>query len=325
MKYRKHSQDAGLFDYQARVEEPKRRATALDKLNATVDWELFRPVLDARMNYSDQSKGGRPPFDPVFMFKVVVLQKYYGLSEEDTEFQILDRFSFQRFLGLDVSSAVPDKNTVWTFKERLGSDGVKELFDAFETALFDLGLTASPGKIVDATIVETKRTHRKADGEKESLEPGPRWTKKCQKSYFGFKNHVKVNAASKLIETYEATPAHIHDSAKLAALADAERDGSIHADSAYCGQEEELLEKKIEPRFIRRAYRNRPLTGKDKAHNRILSRIRARVEHVFGFQANSMRGGRLRTLDWERGCFQIGMGNLIYNLFRTAQLGARVG
>ena len=253
------------------------------------------------------------------MFKVVVLQKYYGLSEEDTEFQILDRFSFQRFLGLDVSSAVPDKNTVWTFKERLGNAGVKELFDAFETALFDLGLTASPGKIVDATLVETKRTHRKADGEKESLEPGPRWTKKRQTSYFGFKNHVKVNAASKLIETYEATPA------KLAALADTERDGSIHADSAYCGREEDLFERKIEPHFIRRAYRNRPLTGDDKAHNKILSRTRARVEHVFGFQANSMRGGRLRTLDLERGCFQIGMGNLIYDLFRVAQLGASVG
>jgi IS5 family transposase len=325
MKYRKHNREAGLFDYQERLEQLAERSTALDQLNSTVDWESFRPVLEARMNYSDQSRGGRPPFDPVFMFKVIVLQKYYGLSEEDTEFQILDRFSFQRFLGLDVSSSVPDKNTVWTFKERLGSDGVKELFAAFEAALFDLGLTASPGKIVDATIVETRRTHKKADEATEGLEPGPRWTKKRNKSYFGFKNHIKVNAASKLIETYEATPADIHDSAKLAALTDEERDGSIHADSAYCGREEELLEKEIEPHFNRRAYRNRPLTDGDKAHNKTLSRIRARVEHVFGFQANSMRGGRLRTLDWERGSFQIGMGNLVYNLFRAAQLGVRAG
>jgi IS5 family transposase len=325
MKYRKHVRDAGLFDYQERVEKLKQRETALDKLNETVDWEFFRQPLEARMNYSDQSRGGRPPFDPVFMFKVVVLQKYYGLSEEDTEFQILDRFSFQRFLGLDVSSAVPDKNTVWTFKERLGKDGVKELFAAFEAALYDLGLTASPGKIVDATIVETKRTHQKADGEPERLEPGPRWTKKRQKSYFGFKNHIKVNAESKLIESYEATPADIHDSVKIVGLADAERDGSIHADSAYCGREDDLLEKEIEPHFNRRAYRNRPLTDADKAHNKILSKTRARVEHVFGFQANSMRGRRLRTLDWKRGCFQIGMGNLVYNLFRAAQLGASVG
>jgi IS5 family transposase len=323
MKYRKHNQDAGLFDYQERVDELKQRTTALDKLNDTVDWELFRPVLEKRMNYSDQAKGGRPPFDPVFMFKVVVLQKYYGLSEEETEFQILDRFSFQRFLGLDVSSDVPDKNTVWVFKERLGKDGVKALFKRFEAALLDLGLTASPGKIVDASIVETKRTHTKKEG--ESLEPGPRWTKKRNKAYFGLKNHVKVNAQSKLIEDYEATPADIHDSTKIEDLADKERDGSIHADSAYCGREEELLEKDIEPCFNRRAYRNRPLDDEDKALNKKLSKVRARVEHVFGFQANSMGGGRLRTLDWERGCFQIGMGNLVYNLFRAGQLGATVG
>jgi IS5 family transposase len=325
MNYKKHNQDAGLFDYQQRVEELKQRATALDRLDKAVDWELFRPTLEAHLDYSDGTKGGRPPFDPVFMFKIVVLQKYYGLSEEDTEFQILDRFSFQRFLGLDVSSAVPDKNTVWLFKERLGKDGVKALFNTFEAALRELGLTASPGKIVDATIVETKRSHTKAPGGGESLKPGPRWTKKRQKSYFGYKNHIKVDAKSKLIESYEATPADIHDSVKIEALADGGRDGSIHADSAYRGREEALLEKGIEPHFNRRAYRNHPLSDDDKKANRRMSRIRARVEHVFGFQANSMRGRRLRTLDWERGCFQIGMGNLVYNLFRAGQLGASVG
>jgi IS5 family transposase len=325
MKYKKHNRDGGLFDYQERVEELKQRTTALDRLNATVDWELFRPVLEKRMNYSDQGKGGRPPYDPVFMFKVIVLQKYYGLSEEETEFQILDRFSFQRFLGLDVSSAVPDKNTVWLFKERLGKDGVKELFKAFESALLDLGLTASPGKIVDASIVETKRSHKKADDEKENLEPGPRWTKKRNQAYFGLKNHIKVNAESKLIEEYEATPADIHDATKIEGLADEGRDGSIHADSAYCSKAEELEHRGIQTHFNRRAYRNRPLTDADKALNRRLSKVRARVEHVFGFQANSMGGGRLRTLDWERGCFQIGMGNLVYNLFRAGQLGASVG
>lgn len=226
-----------------------------------------------------------------------------------------DRFSFQRFLGLDVSSKVPDKNTVWLFKERLGKDGVKELFQSFEAALFRFGLTATPGKIVDASIVETKRSHRKRDGDEESLEPGPRWTKKRSKAYFGLKNHIKVNADSKLIEDYEATPADIHDSTRIEGLANGERDESIHADSAYCGKEEELEQKGIEPHFNRRACRNRPLTDADKAFNKKLSKVRARVEHVFGFQANSMWSGRLRTLDWERGYFQIGMGNLVYNLF----------
>ena len=193
MKYKKHNCDGGLFDYQDRLKELEKKQTVLDRLNLVIDWELFRTTLEEQLDYSDQKKGGRPPYDPVFMFKIVVLQKYYGLSEEDTEFQILDRFSFQRFLGLDVSSKVPDKNTVWVFKERLGSDGIKALFDSFETVLFKAGLTATEGKIIDATIVETKRSHKKTpegEDETEDLQPGPRWTKKApEKLLWAEKSH----------------------------------------------------------------------------------------------------------------------------------------
>jgi IS5 family transposase len=134
---------------------------------------------------------------------------------------------------------------VWLFKERLGKEGVKKLFKQFKSARFEIGLTASSGKIVDETIVETKRVHTKKKPADE-LEPGPRWTKKRQQSYFGYKNHIKVNAESKLIETYEATPADIHDESKIEALAAEQRDQSIHADSVYCDKEERLREKGIE-------------------------------------------------------------------------------
>jgi len=116
------SKQSGLFDYQERVAYlSASKPTALDKLSATVDFEFFRDELEKHLDYANNAKGGRPPLDCVLMFKVILLQKYYGLSEEDTEFQILDRFSFQRFLGLDVGDSVPDKNTIWTFKERLGA------------------------------------------------------------------------------------------------------------------------------------------------------------------------------------------------------------
>lgn len=157
---------------------------------------------------------------------------------------------FQRFLHLDVSSEVPNKNTVWLFKERLGDKGIQELFCLFEHHLLDHGLTASPRKIVDATIVETKRVHAKKKPEDE-LKRGPRWTKKRNQAYFGFKNHIKVNAQSKLIETYEATPANIHDGSKVESLADETRDRSIHADSSYCGREEAFRERGIEAHFNR--------------------------------------------------------------------------
>ena len=100
--------EVGLFGYLDRVHELAERPTALDKLNESIDYSA-EPVLKEHLNFKDRSKGGRKPLDSVIMFKVLTLQKYYNLSEEETEFQLLDRFSFQRFLGLSVSDEVPDK------------------------------------------------------------------------------------------------------------------------------------------------------------------------------------------------------------------------
>ena len=138
MRYKSGQAQGGLFDYQARQEALSQKATPLDRLNERIDWELFRTDLEGHLDYQCGSQGGRPPWCPVLMFKILVLQKYYDLSEEQTAFQILDRFSFQRFLGLDVGDPVPDKNSLWTFKERLGEKGLRGCF-----ALFDEVLRAS--------------------------------------------------------------------------------------------------------------------------------------------------------------------------------------
>ena len=119
------STEIGFFDYLERVEQLATRPTALDQLNQCIDWSSFKSVLKENLDYKKRIKGGRKPYDSLLMFKVLVLQKYYNLSEEDTEFQILDRFSFQRFLGLSVSDRVLDKNTIWLFKQRLVEDGIQ--------------------------------------------------------------------------------------------------------------------------------------------------------------------------------------------------------
>ena len=137
MHYKTGENQGGLFDYQQRCRELAARGTGLDRLNAAVDWAAFRPVLAAHLAYGDGAAGGRPAWDPVLMFKVLVLQKYHGLSDEQAEFQILDRFSFQRFLGLGVGDKVPDQKTIWVFKERLGAAGVRELFERFLGELAD--------------------------------------------------------------------------------------------------------------------------------------------------------------------------------------------
>ena len=135
MRFKSGQAQGGWFDYQARQEALSQKATALDRLNERVDWELFRTDLAGHLDYQCGVQGGRTPWCPVLMFKILVLQKYYNLSEEQTEFQILDRFRFQRFLGLDVGDPVPDKNSLWTFKERLGEKGLRGCFALFDEVL----------------------------------------------------------------------------------------------------------------------------------------------------------------------------------------------
>jgi hypothetical protein len=167
------SNEVGLFGYLDRVHELAERPTALDKLNESIDWSCFEPVLKEHLNFKDRSKGGRKPLDSVLMFKVLILQKYYNLSEEETEFQILDRFSFQRFLGLSVSDKVPDKNTIWLFKQRLGIPGVSALFDHFSACLQENGFAVSAGKILDASFVEVPRQQTVAHRDRQTIPVPP--------------------------------------------------------------------------------------------------------------------------------------------------------
>lgn len=213
------SNEVGLFGYLDRMNELEQRPTALDKLNESIDWSGFKPVLKEHLNFKDRSKGGRKPLDSILMFKVLILQKYYRLSEEETEFQILDRFSFQRFLGLSVSDKVPDKNTIWSFMQRLGTEGVAALFNHFSGCLQANGFEVSAGKIVDASFVEVPRQQNSSEKNKqiksgevpEDWQDKParmrqndldaRWTSKAGHRYFGYKNHIKVGKTNKLIET----------------------------------------------------------------------------------------------------------------------------
>jgi IS5 family transposase len=274
------------------------------------------------------------------MFKILVLQKYYNLSEEQTEFQILDRFSFQRFLGLDVGDAVPDKNSIWTFKERLGAKGLRGCFALFDEVLRATGLLASRGKIVDASCVEVPR-QRNTRAENAQLKEGQtpadwsdhpaklaqkdvdaRWAKKNQERHYGYKNHLKCNAQSKLIEHYTVTDASVHDSQPLVELLGKE-DGRLHGDSAYRSRkiDAELRRRGIQNCLHEQGHRHHPLTERQQEANTKKSRIRARVEHIFGFQVQQMGANWIRTIGQKRAERSIGLGNLVYNLFRYVQLG----
>lgn len=341
MRYKKGKEQGGLFEYQERKAALEKRKRGLDRLNAMVHWESFRPVLEGRIKFTEKPKGGPRPWDLVLMFKIVVLQKFHGLSDDETEFQILDRFSFQRFVGLDVGDTVPDAKTIWLFKERLGAEGIKALFDHLDTALNERGLIGKAGKIVDASFIEApKQRNNRQDNEMikegkrpESFDENPhkgaqkdtdaRWTKKGDETHYGYKNHAKVDAASKLIVAWEVTPANVHDSQELATLV-VEGDGTLYADSAYQSEESAqlLTSKGIENQIHERAYRDHPLSGNQKKLNKLKSSIRARVEHVFGRLAQ-YKADRFRRVGLKRAIFETGLGNLVYNLDTVSRLSCR--
>jgi hypothetical protein len=117
------TRQAGFFDLDERYAALSKGGDPLVRLSAVVDFEIFRADLNAALTRSDRSKGGRPPFDAVLMFKVLILQALYGLADEQTEFQVRDRLSFMRFLGLDLHGLVPDARTIWLFREHLTKAG----------------------------------------------------------------------------------------------------------------------------------------------------------------------------------------------------------
>ncbi|KQP60068.1 transposase [Methylobacterium sp. Leaf111] len=162
----------GFFDLDERYQRLSENGDPLVKLAALIDYEAFRPKLATALKRSDGSKGGHPPYDRVLMFKILILQTLYTLSADATEFQILDRLSFMRFLGLGFEDAVPDAKTVWLFREHLTWAGaIKELFAAFDAWLKGKGYLAMSGQIIDASIIAAPR-QRNTDAEKADLKEG---------------------------------------------------------------------------------------------------------------------------------------------------------
>ena len=136
----------GLFDLDDRLRRLSDIGDQLEAFSRVVNFEMFRPELDTALNYSDGAKGGRPPFDPVMMFKILVIQAQNGLSDDRTEFLINDRLSFMRFLGLGLSDKAPDAKTIWAFRERLTQAGaIEPLFIRFDRAIREAGYIPMSG------------------------------------------------------------------------------------------------------------------------------------------------------------------------------------
>jgi IS5 family transposase len=335
----------GFFDLDKRLEAISAKGDPLEALKTLIPFEGFRAEIEAVVRLAPEerkSNAGRKPFDAVMMFKVLVLQTLYNLADEQVEYQIRDRLSFMRFLGLGLEDVVPDATTVWLFREALAKAGlVKTLFDRFHRHLDAKGYIARGGQIIDATIVNAPK-QRNSSEENEAIKAGKtpegweqkpaknaqkdkdaRWTKKHGKSYYGYKNHIGVDRKHKLIRRFAETDASVHDSQKLDEILDKSNTGSeVWADSAYRSAEieAELKAKGYKSRVHRRSARNRPISQRQQAANTTRSRVRARVEHVFADQQNAMGGKIVRTIGIARARVKIAMMNLVYNMRRLVQL-----
>jgi IS5 family transposase len=330
----------GLLDWHIRFRQLDAGGDPLPKLKKLVDWEHFRPELEAVRDKERKSNAGRRPFDVVLMFKVLVLQSLYNLSDEKIEFQIRDRISFMRFLDLSLGDAVPDEKTIWLFREQLTEAGlIKRLFQEFDTFLQEKGFSARKGQIIDASIVEAPRQRNSreenrqikegqtpedwSEQKKRQKDTDARWTKKNGQNHYGYKNHINVDVKHKLIRDYEVTDASVHDSQVFEDLLDEDNSSrDVWADSAYRSEEklQQLKTRKYREHLQRKGCRHKKLTDRETQGNRTRSRIRSRVEHIFGVQAKRAGSLIVRVIGLVRVKAKVGLRNLAYNLDRYCVL-----
>ena len=335
----------GFFDIANRYAGLDAKNDPLVKIDAVVPWENFRPRLEAAWRKPPEARkspAGRKPLDAVMMFKAIVLCSLYNLSGDQVEYQIRDRLSFMRFLGLGLEGKVPDANTVWLYRDQLAEAGVIEtLFADFDDCLKDHGYLAMGGQIIDASIVSVPARHNSRD-ENTTIKAGDtpegwaskpakrsqkdvdaRWTKKHGKSHYGYKNHINVDRRHKLVRRYYVTDASVHDSQVVSVILDANNTASdVWADSAYRSVEIEEMPagKGLTSRIHRKGRRNKPLTKQEEQGNNTRSKVRVRVEHIFGAQSNDMGGTLVRSIGLVRAKARIGLKNLSYNMRRLVQL-----
>lgn len=307
----------------------------LSKIDKHVDWSALEALL-APLEFKPTAKGGRPGWDAVLMVKVLILQSLYNIADGACEYQINDRLSFKRFLGLRPTAKAPDEKTIWLWRERIKHGGYSDkIFAWFEEEINKAGYIARKGQIIDATFVETHKPtgkHKKQLKEGVPLTPAQvaqideeaTFTKKRSETHHGYKNHIQIDTKNKFIRRSEVTTAKTHDSQPFEKLVDESGNTGrdVHADAAYRSAESEQLlrDKKLNSKVQYRAYRNKPLSDAKKRTNTNRSKIRARVEHVFGHMTTAMGGLMIHTIGLARAEVKVTFKNLSYNIQRFASL-----
>lgn len=343
-----------FFGLSEHLERLSQNGDPLEVLERTVDFEHFRGWLVEGLGYGDGARGGRPPFDPVSMFKALILQAQHNLSDAKMEFMIRDRLSWMRFLNFDLGGPTPDENTIRLFRNKLTETGtLKRVMKAFDWQLQKKGYIPMSGQIVDASLVPAPK-QRNSDAEKAAIRDGKaaseiwpdepnkaaqkdtdaRWTLKIGGKIryrpdgtplpqialpvFGYKSHIVIDRRFGFIRGCAVTSASHADGRMLPKLVTTKNTSSeVWADSAYRSRKNEkwLASKMLVSRIHRRKPAGRPMPKHIARANAGKSSIRAAIEHVFAHQKNRF-GLFIRTIGVARAEAKLILANIAYNFDR---------
>lgn len=283
----------------------------LESISNLIDWNAFKKF------FNRSSKVGRPPYDPILMLKMLVLQSWYGISDEELEYQVADRITFQKFLGFP--KTIPDYSTVWRFREALAEEGILDaVWNELKKQMKEQGIHFSKGVIQDASFViappgkTNSGMNDRRRGQPTTRNEDGTWAKKGKKSYFGYKDHIKVDAENGIVTEVAATTASTHDN-----VIDLTKPDEIcYRDKGYFGSEP----KAKGDGTMKRASRNNPLSIRDKLRNKRISKKRAPGERPFAVVKRVMNGGYTLLTELHRVFVQRVMCYFTYNLFQMNRI-----
>jgi IS5 family transposase len=331
----------GFADYF--IEQRKHSNTFLDKIGQFIDWKHIEKLLKKKYKKT-ASADGRPAYPPLPMFKLLLLQRWYGLSDPGLEEALNDRISFIRFSGFSLSSPLPDYSTICRFRNAILELGLYEkLFEEIMKQLESKGLLVkeSNGAIVDATIIESSRRPRKVmeimpEDRKEEKTDIPStvtysddtdatWIKKGKRPYYGYKAHVSVDAKDGYVIGGHVTPANVADTTELERLVDASnlpQNSFVLADKGYASEKNRtiLKEKGHTDGIMDRAARNKPLTVVQRIINRLISSVRYKVERSIGTLKRGYHFSRMRYKGLKKGNMEFLLNATAFNLKKAAAM-----
>lgn len=337
MKTKRTALKTDLFAQVHQQDKLNQLGDPLQVIAQHIDFDALAQSIESYVDYGDQAKGGRPPYPLDVMVRILVLKHLYNHSDEQMEYQLLDRMSYKRFCGLADALTIPDRTTIWSFENRLGEAGANQLFKTLDGQLQRQGYIARGGQIIDATLIPAPK--QKLNKEEKALvkqkatpidwSPAKRqqkdtdatWTQKHGKTTFGYKLTVNVDNQHKFIRQFHADTAAPHDTNHFEAVLDCNTSQDIYADSGYSSQarEQQLKQQNHRVHIQRKGKRNKPLSAAQQKRNNRIAKVRARVEHSFASMTH-MGGKFIRTIGQARANFKMAMMVLCHNIKRLSYL-----